>query len=214
VLLGRGGPYRLVALTFGALLAPEFAHAQEPPVPTGVATAPASRPSRAGEPPQGLTKEPLQRWYGAQVLLADAVPVALLVLSFPANEDLRGLLFTLGAPSFLVTGPAVHLHHRRPGAALGSFVLRSSLPIAGLLVGASNGRECPPPDVDYVQPCKVDGSAMAAGGFVGVVLASLLDATALSAATDAPPQRMNPNALRVDLAPHGDGLILSAATNL
>ena len=75
------------------------------------------------------------RWYGWQIMLADAA--ALTLISAGATKDSGGLV-AAGAIMFAAVPPVIHFAHQAPGDGLASFLLRTapfgaSLAVFGLL---------------------------------------------------------------------------------
>lgn len=85
------------------------------PVPAGALPLPAPVPA------------PERRWYGWQILFADAMAIA---GAFVLSEE--ALL-----SGYLVSGPAVHTLHGRPAMGAVSLGLRLVLPVVGGLIGYS-----------------------------------------------------------------------------
>ena len=97
-----------------------------PPTMPTVPTVPA-----ATEPPQTRT-----HFYGWQMLLTDGLLTALALRSQRAEP----------AIGLIIGGPLIHGLHGRADAAVGSLLLRATLPVLGLLVGAESCTERPVDD--------------------------------------------------------------------
>jgi hypothetical protein len=90
---------------------------------------------------------PPTRWYGWQLLTADAGAAALLLASRPGQTD-SGTGFRYAAYQeaplvYLAAGPVIHLTHRRPLRAGASLLLRAGLAAGAFLVTRGGDRtEC------------------------------------------------------------------------
>jgi hypothetical protein len=129
---------------------------------SGRASAADATESASNRSPSGDTRA-ARHWYGYQILILDALAVTAVLVDEAADWGgaaaiPAGFLYVVGPPSMHSLG------HDREGAALGSLVLRLSLPIGGA-VGAAvscDGDEC---------------VANAGTGLVlGAALATLIDA--------------------------------------
>jgi hypothetical protein len=119
--------------------------------------------------------QPVERWYGYQIMAADLTSVGLAVFGAQSSVGEIGL----------VIGPSlIHTVHGRIGMAIGSPMLRLGLPAAGALVGAlarpcaSTGRD---PGQGLGEAAEQDGwcgtqSALLGAG-VGLLVAMILDWT-------------------------------------
>jgi hypothetical protein len=76
------------------------------------------------------------RWYGHQVLLVDAIGIALFSLGVARHEEGTVLL---GTTVVLLGAPTVHAFHNEGGNMLLSFPLRVLLPLGGFVLGTSVG---------------------------------------------------------------------------
>lgn len=92
-----------------------------------------------------------------------------------SSGDVTAPLALLGLAGYLAGAPILHGAYGRPGAAAGSLVLRSTLPILGGVVG-SDSAECPPPQGHG--ECRLGGAVVGVG--TGVLAAIAIDAAALS----------------------------------
>jgi hypothetical protein len=170
--------------------------------PPGVSAAPLSTDADPTQPPRAVPArlsafEPQGRvWYGWQTLATDlaAVSIAYLALSeqqpvasSPASapEDRSGpsaasLLAGLGAATFVLGAPAIHLVHGRPDSAAISLGLRLGLPVVGGLAGFGlAGGNCPATtDSDCAKNSPV--LLIAVGAIVGLITASAIDASQLA----------------------------------
>jgi hypothetical protein len=85
------------------------------------------------------------RWYGLQILLAEASSIGVLALGAGIRSDGLAAIGLLGVG---LSPAIVHAAHGRPGAALGSLGLHIGLGVAGTLIGAAAAscdpsEECP-----------------------------------------------------------------------
>lgn len=120
-------------------------------------TAPPLAPPRKGPPPTTTS-------YGLQIFFADAI-LAAVALGSQRGEP---------AVALLLTGTVIHALHGRADAAVGSALLRLTLPLLGLMVGVEACNEDPPVSDD---PCLKEGF----WGFgIGVAVAGSLDYFALA----------------------------------
>jgi hypothetical protein len=151
-----------------------------------------SRPDAAYE--ATLAEPPV--WYGWQTLSLDGLllvgGVAMLPLS-NSRSDLAETLLWVPVVGFAVGGPAFHVIHREPWRALGSFGLRTGLPVLGGAIGIGLVATCPPAEGDYGN-CGL--GELIVGAAAGVVAASLIDGLAL--ARESPPSSPH---LRLSLTP-------------
>lgn len=128
----------------------------------------------SGTPPL-LTREaaaasaPHTHWYGWQTLIADGSAVSLLFSPYTSAVALIG---------YVVASPVIHLVHGQVGPAVGSTLLRLTLPIAFALVGV---------EVENDPWLGAFG-----GAFLGVVGTSAIDASLLAWE----PQRSSPGSER------------------
>lgn len=106
-------------------------------------------------PPPAATK-----WYGYQIMLSDAVSIALL---FSGGPGPAGALTVYAA-----SPPIIHVVNGRYGLAVASPLLRLVLPVVGGLVGAG-GESCQP-DESF---CKLGGFVVGAG--IGAAVAMIVD---------------------------------------
>lgn len=166
-------------LTLGLVLAatvPAVAHADTEVDPTDTTTTAVSTPTSPAVLAPIPEREP-PRWYGGDVLLADGVALGLLViggsLQSGGHDTIGSSLMIAGLGTYVLGGPAVHLAHDRPGAALGSLALRAGLPVASAYVGASLER-CTPGEWF----CGLGGAVL--GGLAGMAGAVVLDTAVLA----------------------------------
>jgi len=130
-------------------------------------------------PSQGFAR----RWYGWQILLADAASAACVV----------GLKSGACLAPYVLAGPAIHVGHARYGMAGASLGLRLLLPAVGAGIGAA-AAGCPSPAARMQTPggdasmgdsftvgiapdvlCGIGDAAL--GAAIGMILAAGLDAT-------------------------------------
>lgn len=152
-------------------LAPAVAHADGPVVP-------ARRPAA-----------PDTVWYGHQVLLVDALSATVLVAGAAGDSSLVALT---GAGGLFLAAPSVHLAHDRPGTAFASLGIRAVLPVFGAVIGYQAAGRChegPRESFQILGDCVLHGYAeAAAGGMIGLGLASATDAFFLSHEERKPPR--------------------------
>jgi hypothetical protein len=114
--------------------------------------------------------------YRLEVVAIDASAVAALAIGHNST-----FVIGLSIATYALGSPIIHLVHQRPGNALGSFVMRVGMPVAGatlgylLTSGSSGGGEV---------PSWAGGAAL---GFVaGVIAASAIDIGVLAKAEEPP----------------------------
>jgi hypothetical protein len=161
----------------------------EPPVVTAAPSV-NSAPRRAdpvplppAAPPESSPSE-RTRWYGLEILTADAGALALLAgaaLAANHNDGLAGSLAIGSLATYEVGGPIVHALHGNWGRAIGSGALRAGAPIVGALLGVAS-EDCTGGDF-----CGIEGGVI--GFAVGVGTAIILDSALIAhePAHDAPP---------------------------
>lgn len=112
--------------------------------------------------------------YRLQTLVADGATYAFLLVGTKLSHDVRASedVWKIGALSFAVATPFVHLAHGRPGRALGSLGLRLVVPFAGALLLEGGDDE---------------GVGAAAGFVLGAVAVSILDTAWLAGGDDPKP---------------------------
>ena len=135
-------------------------------------------------------------WYGWQTLSLDGLLLVGSIATLQLNDsrpDLAETLFWVPVVGFAVGGPTFHLIHREPWRALGSFGLRTGLPVLGGAIGIGLVASCPPAGGDYGN-CGL--AELIVGAAMGVIAASLIDGLAL-----AHESREEPNNLRFSLTP-------------
>jgi hypothetical protein len=144
-----------------------------PPAPADPEDSP---PSTEPEPERDPDET---RWYGWQVLAADASSFAVVALGSRTNTPALGWL---GIGGMFLASPIVHGFHDRWGATVASLGMRIGLALVGGVVG-----------VAVAPPCDSSGSFLAPlacalatdaygiyGAFVGLGVASAVDAVGLS----------------------------------
>jgi hypothetical protein len=97
----------------------------------GVFAAPTPVPPAAAAPTDGAGETGPTRWYGYQLLLADALSVGLIYAG--AGSD-TGALATAGVGGMFLGAPIVHAVQGEPGRAFGSLGLRLAMPLAGAAI--------------------------------------------------------------------------------
>jgi hypothetical protein len=149
----------------GVAPVPQGVQAQRPTVPSGNTPVPDDTGPEAGPPPKSTPGY----WYGWQMMVLDAVPIALVgVTAGNIDSDTVGPAL-LGLPVFALGGPIIHLAHERPVAALGSLGLRVTVPL--LFAAAAAGDGCH----DCADPT---GPALTWGA-IGMAAVTMVDATFL-----------------------------------
>jgi hypothetical protein len=141
------------------------------------------RPTRPRpEPPSEPASEPpsVSTSYGGQIVLADLG--AILVGSIATGTS------GSGAPILLMwsfASPVVHAVHGHPGRAAGSVLLHVGLPILGGALGVALESCGGGGEYDL---CGLEG--LLAGGLLGMVAATTIDAAVLAQSSDLPPGRL------------------------
>jgi hypothetical protein len=142
-------------------------------------TGAAPRAARATEAvaPPAAEKES----YSMHVVVADLASLGMVFSGFPPLQS-------AAVASYVFASPVIHLVHGHPGRAAGSLGLRLLLPFGAALGGAALENCRDSGDLDF---CGLGGAL--AGGLVGLVAASVIDATLLAGAdggnAQAPPER-------------------------
>lgn len=182
-----GGLFGLAAGAFTSLASAQQASPAEPGAPpSALPEAPVSTPS-VTLPPQERENlpPPERRWYGWQTLSIDGAATAMglaalaLVSSDGAtrSDGIADGLLLGGAVAYGAGGPTVHLIHRHPWQALGSFGMRAGLPIVSGALGRLT-ETCPPPDGSDYGNCGLGGLLI--GASAGALLAIVLDNSLLA----------------------------------
>lgn len=125
---------------------------------------------------------PPARWYGWQLMLADAAAVGVMALG--AGVDSDGVMLA-GFGAYVINGTVIHSVHGRRGHAALSGVLRGGLPLTfGLLATAA----CDEDDEDR-QSFDIIGCGAQVGGAAlgGAVIAMIVDYAFLSYDVPDPP---------------------------
>jgi hypothetical protein len=142
----------------------------------------ATEPDSSAKDPEGGSAAPERvpapaRGYGGLVLLIDAASLTSLGLqqafiTHPAGTAMG----VFGAGGYLLGSPILHFAKHRPGAAIGSFLLRSLLPAGGGLLGYALGAA--------TCECALGGALEAGvGAGIGLGLAITLDVAVLARRT-------------------------------
>ncbi len=181
-----------VVATLAVRLDEEGAAAEKPPAPS---PSPAPPPSPAPKtsispapadpndlpPPGEPARDPGEtRWYGWQVLAADASSVAVIAIGGRTNTT---ALTWLGIGGVFFASPIVHGFHDRWGATAASLGMRLGLAVVGGVIGASVAPPCDPTPGSIVGAldCGLDPLAYGVlGASIGLAVASAVDAFALS----------------------------------
>jgi hypothetical protein len=135
--------------------------------------------------------EPEQSWYGGQTLATDGAAFAL-ALAGGATMQAPGVSTALAMASlatYVLGGPIVHGTHGRGGAAVGDLVMRLAVPITGALLGAAIGSAVAPASASTCEddgPCGGGLGGAVLGLGIGIVTASIVDATVLAYEPTAP----------------------------
>jgi hypothetical protein len=160
-----------------------------PGVPAATSSA-----TTATSAPRLPTSEASLRWYGWQIAVADAVPVAL-VLSVVHGKTAASPLtaYVFGAVWFSAFTPLLHIVHEQPWRALPSIVARSLVAFGGpAILNLGGCDDCTAPRIDPKW-------ALAAA----LLSVSALDALTLGGKREAPPRQTT-----LWLAPTGRGFAL------
>ncbi|MGZ6144153.1 MAG: hypothetical protein ACXWLM_12500 [Myxococcales bacterium] len=129
--------------------------------------------------------------YSGQVLGADSLSALALLVGASSNS---APLAVAGLAGYAVGAPIIHFVQGRPGAGVGSLLLRLGAPVVGLYIGAASASGCRG-DVCQLGP--------AVTGFgIGMLAASLLDAALIARCGDPDPEP------RYSLAASGRSLAL------
>jgi hypothetical protein len=128
-----------------------------------------SVPAAASVAPSGVVAPARTRWYGYQLMAADALSVPVM-LSGSRNA------FPIGIFGYLVAPIAIHSAHHNVAMAIVSPLLRFALPVAGLYLGNSSNA-CH----SYDDECGLGNVVL--GGAIGLGVALLVD---YAAAWDGP----------------------------
>lgn len=154
-------PLRFLAiLTLAILTLPSLASAQEAP---GVH--PAMVQPVAAEVPASSQVEN----YGWQIGLLDTTALVMVLVGAQSDE---GGVAVLGAGTYLLSGPTVHLMRGHTGRALGSLALRVALPVIGAEL-ATSGYSC---NTAVEDECGSEGvGRIILGGMAGVLAAGAVD---------------------------------------
>ncbi|WP_394842999.1 hypothetical protein LZC95_38805 [Pendulispora brunnea] len=138
-----------------------------------------SSTASAADATEPKSKEPATevRWYGYQTFLSDAASTALII---GAAHSENVVLATLGAGTYLVGGPLIHVLNGHPQAVGPSVAVRLGIPAVGGLIGAGIGAATSGGG-DW------SGLAIIVCGLVGVAggasIASIIDATTFAKQT-------------------------------
>ncbi len=186
------------------------AHADASAVSGGVALVPgqAAPPRMAGAPvapPSSLldrqpvaSTAPARKWYGYQVMLADATSIA---LGFAFDRPEVAIAGYFAGPII------VHAVHRRGTLVALSPIMRLFLPLMGMAIG-SQFRSCNA----HGDECEIGGAIV--GGSIGAFTAALVDWSIAWGRTSAPPSVRAQNQTQDGPQPGSDrpsGLALTAA---
>ena len=141
------------------------------------------------EPTTPLTKPRVER-YHKQTLIADGIALGLF---FGGAASENGGVAMLGAGTYFLGTPIVHLSKRRGGHAFVSLLMRVGLPLAGMKLGHSidSDTNCDPEWLD----CYAWSDGEAGGFLLGIAAAIAHDAIFLADGDDPPeaPPRVLPS---------------------
>src|ERR1041384_5661372 len=114
------------------------------PAPLAPAAAPAEAVPPVAAPEVSATPAPEHRWYGYQILAADAVSAGLWAAGSQVKSGSAGAtaLEAGMVASFLAPAPIIHLARGRPWRAAGSVSLRIGLPSIGSAIGSALSPKC------------------------------------------------------------------------
>jgi len=177
----------MVLLCLAVGLTSGVARAQGASAPTAGSGALAA----SSAPSSGVTPAPPffsgRRWYGSQLLISDAVSLALVGGGLEvANSDLNtgGEVLLLGLGTYVLAPPIINAAHDRWGIAAASLGLRIMAPSIGASIGAAIGPSDPTPSGETLlgscDGARGNPTGAGVGALVGVILASALDAGLLS----------------------------------
>ena len=115
-----------------------------------------------------------RRWYGWQVMAADLAAIGLLGAAIGTNHGpAPAVLASLGAATFLLVPPLLHLEHGSPGDARASFLLRAVPVVLGIVGGVLVART-----QDCTEGC--GALVLPVVGLAGSVVGMVIDWAALS----------------------------------
>jgi hypothetical protein len=144
------------------------------------APTPPSIPAPALAPPFVQSPPPppvATRWYGYQIMLSDALSVALLFTGAPGAWG--------GLASYAAAPPIIHVVNGQYGLAVASPLLRLALPVAGAFIGAKM-ESCTPNEF----LCGLGGAVVGLG--VGALAAMIVDWSLAWAPESAAPSSPSP----------------------
>jgi hypothetical protein len=150
--------------------------ASEPTSSASPIVSPSPSPSPSASPSASPSPS-IDRWYGWQILIADAGALGFTALALGASaahsSDAAALPpLAVAAGSFVFGGPVVHAVHGHWGKAGGSLALRVGLPLLGWLAGAGVGQGSCHYNYDH-EGCWVGYAAL--GLLAGGVAAMIVD---------------------------------------
>ena len=147
-------------------------------------------------PQQAGAERPQSSWYGWQTAASDLGVIGLWIAAYLVDEAKYGsaswqtydtassVLAWSGLAVYALGAPAVHLAHGNGRKALGSFGLRTGLPVAGAIAGLLIGAvACGTNDSEFV-PCPVILGAL--GFLSGGVAAPIVDGAVVARETVTP----------------------------
>lgn len=151
----------------------------QPPAPC---PAPAPPPRAVAKPKRDEPPPPQTEWYGWQTILTDLGSIALVAAGSSANDEGGdgGGAMAAGVGMYFLGAPVVHAANGQWGKGVGSLGLRVGAPLTGMLGGFMLGTAtCPEDDGINSAPLCPLGQALV-GGMLGLVAASVIDASVLA----------------------------------
>ena len=182
--------------------------APEPPRPP-----PPDRLDPDDLPPRGAAApvryDKVTRWYGWQILVADVASFGTFVAVAPLRGTGADLLAGASLVSLVGDGAVIHGLHGRAGAAIGSASVRLALPLVGGMIAEAMAPPCTVKSGTGTLSealggalCPIAGAAyFAEGMLVGLVVASVVDVTALSWGHAREPRPASSAAISLEIAP-------------
>jgi len=125
-----------------------------------------------------------RRWYGWQTLSLDVASLTIGAIGVnhmgePGSTSI--LMGSIGITGYALGAPVVHWMHGQPGKAATSLGLRLGLPLIPVgLLSASSAAGCSGANEDDAHDCRLMLRTIAVVGAVGMLVASGVDAGALS----------------------------------
>jgi len=167
------------AKAFGALLAVATVIATVSAQAEAPVAAPNAAESReVGDASEHAPAWPREHWYGWQTLATDGAAASQFALAVPTHNV---AFVGLGAGTFLLGAPIVHLVHHKPWLALLDLGFRVAVPFVGVAVGADMDSRTPghcygSPDI----ACEPSTKYIEIGGAISMATVAALDAAFFS----------------------------------